>query len=219
MENASPVHAVLLTAPGCPYCPQVLAALKDCLQTGILADLEVIDIATDLERAGQYGVRSAPWFKLNSLEFDGAYSADEIRYWVERASQPDAEINFLDYLLGDGKLARAEQFLRRHPHYLQALIPLFIEEDRRINVRIGVGALLEGMQDSGELQRLVDDLGELIQHQNVSIRIDACHYLSLTDSASAIPYLQQALKDNNDEVRETAAESLQVLGEVTDATT
>jgi HEAT repeat protein len=152
-----------------------------------------------------------PWFKLNELEFDGVYTPAELEQWVDRAARSDAVTEYLDHLLGDGQLNKAKHYLHRHPEQLPALLPLFTDEERRINVRIGVGAILEGLTGNTDLSLLVEPLGRLTKHAQVSTRMDACHYLSLTRSAEAVSYLQDALQDDHAEVRETARESLEEL--------
>ena len=211
--TTSTVHAVLLVASGCAFCPKVHAALEDLHKQGRLASLEVINIAEQPERAGEYGVRSVPWFKLNELEFTGVHTPAELEHWVDMAARSDAVTEYLDHLLGDGQLNKAEQYLQRHPEHLPALLPLLTDEDRRINVRIGVGALLEGLAGTTDLSSLVEPLGRLSKHAQVSTRVDACHYLSLTGNANAKKYLQEALQDEHLEVRETAQESLEALEE------
>ncbi len=205
------VHAVLLVATGCAFCPQVHASLEALLEQGRISSLEVINIAEQPERAEQFAVRSVPWFKLNELEFDGVYTSAELEQWVDKAAHSNAVTEYLDYLLGDGQLDKVEQYLRRHPEKLPALLPLFANKGRRINVRIGVGAVLEGLAENTDLSVLVEPLGRLTTHTQVSTRMDACHYLSLTQSTKAMPYLEQALQDENAEVRETASDSLEEL--------
>lgn len=211
MNTPPTVQAVLLVATGCAFCPQVHASLEALLEEGRISSLEVINIAEQPERAEQYAVRSVPWFKLNELEFDGVYTPVELEQWADKAASSDAVTEYLDYLLGDGQLNKGEHYLRRHPEQLPALLPLFADEGRRINVRIGVGAVLEGLAENTDLSVLVEPLGNLIKHTQVSTRMDACHYLSLTRSAKAVPYLEEALQDDNAEVRETAGESLEEL--------
>ena len=211
MTTSASVNAVLLVATGCAFCPQVHASLEALLEEGRISSLEVINIAEQPERAEEYGVRSVPWFKLNELEFDGVYTPAELEQWVDTAARSDAVTEYLDHLLGDGQLNKAEHYLHRHPEHLLALLPLFTDEERRINVRIGVGAVLEGLSENTDLSTLVEPLGLLTKHAQLSTRLDACHYLSLTRSAEAIPYLEQALQDNNAEVRETASDSLEEL--------
>lgn len=209
--SSQPVRATLLIAPGCAHCPVVLTTLTELVKDGQIASLEVINIAQDTDRARELGVRTVPWFQLNELEFEGAYSAAEISHWVKQATAVDALEVFYDHLLGDGQMARVETLVRRHPQTLTALIGLLTDEQRRINVRIGVGAVIEGLQDTGLLADCVPALVALTQQSNLSTRIDAYHYLSLTGNEAAVPYLQAALEDDHPEVREIASESLAEL--------
>lgn len=211
MTTSSPVHSVLLVATGCAFCPQVHASLEALLEEGRLSSLEIINIAEQPERAEQYDVRSVPWFTLNELEFDGVHTPAELEQWVDTAARSDAVTEYLDHLLGDGQLHKAEHYLHRHPEHLLALLPLLTDEERRINVRIGVGAVLEGLAENTDLSTLVEPLGLLTRHAQLSTRLDACHYLSLTRNTEAVSYLQMALQDDNAEVRETARDSLEEL--------
>ena len=205
------VESILLVATGCAFCPQIHKSLEALLAAKKISTLEVINIAEHPERAEEYGVRSVPWFTLNELEFEGVQTPSELEQWVNIAASDNAVTEYLDHLLGDGQLSKAEQYLRHHRQYLVSLLPLFSDEARRINVRIGVGAVLEGLAEDSDLSILVEGLGELTKHEHVSTRMDACHYLSLTQSAAAIPYLEHALNDENADVRETANDSLEEL--------
>ena len=58
------------------------------------------------------------------------------------------------------------------------------------------------------LKNIVDDLGELARHQSLRVRSDATHFLALTHSDNAIPYLKQLTADKDNEVREIAGDAL-----------
>ena len=206
-----PVHATLLVAPGCPHCPQVKQAMKDLLEQSKISSLELVDISTDLERAEQFGVRSVPWLKLNSLELQGSYSPDELGYWVEQAGTAEGRQALFDSLLEVGQLAQVEAMLHRDPSGLSDLLVLFADQTRQINVRIGASAVLEGLEGSGLLEAIVDELGALTSHGDASTRTDACHALSFIQLPASKRYLQAAVGDPHPDVRETAADSLETL--------
>jgi hypothetical protein len=69
--------------------------------------------------------------------------------------------------------------------------------------------LLEEFAGSDALRALLPRLGELSQHADAWVRADACHYLGLTGDAAARTWLQSRVTDEDAEVREIAAESLQ----------
>ncbi len=75
--------------------------------------------------------------------------------------------------------------------------------------RFGAGVLLEEFAGSDTLRALLPRLGELSQHVDARVRADACHYLGLTGDAAARIWLEARLDDEDADVREIAAESLQ----------
>ena len=87
-------------------------------------------------------------------------------------------------------------------------LPLVQEADLDYKVRLGISAVFEEMEGDDKLKNIVDDLGELAQHESPRVRSDATHFLALTHSDNAIPYLQQLAKDENKEVREIAGDAL-----------
>lgn len=204
--------ALLFIAPGCPHCPAVLQGLSDLLKQGAIGHLEVINVAVHPEQAAALGVRAAPWTRLGPFELEGAQTPQELRRWAELAGSPAGITRYLEQLLRDGQLARAEQQLARHPDWLAQLLPLLTQPDTPMQVRVGVGALLEGQAGSAELQALVPALGELSRAADHSVRADACHYLGLSGSAEAAAFLQARLADESSEVREIAGEALEMLG-------
>ncbi|WP_127476067.1 HEAT repeat domain-containing protein [Sulfurivermis fontis] len=211
---ATPPDALLFIAPGCPHCPVVLQALSEMVKQGSIGRLEVINAAAHPEQAAALGVRAAPWTRLGPFELEGAQTPQELRRWLELAGQSDGITRYLEQLLRDGQLARAEQQLARHPDWLAHLLPLLTQADTPMQVRVGVGALIEGQAGSAELQALVPALGELSRATDHSVRADACHYLGLSGSAEAVPLLRARLEDENGDVREIAGEALDVLQQV-----
>lgn len=202
-----------MTAPGCPHCAGMKQGLQHLYDEGLLSQLEVVDISQQPDRAEQYGVRSVPWCELGRFELAGAHSEGELRQWAEQATLDEGMLVYLGELLGSGQLAIAERILRRYPGELPWLLALMQDNEQSINVHIGIGALFESLQGEALLADLVDELGKLTRHDEARVRGDACHYLALTGDARALPSLEAALQDDNDDVREIAAEGLELLKE------
>jgi HEAT repeat protein len=70
---------------------------------------------------------------------------------------------------------------------------------------------MEELEGSELLAGMIDRLGALTNHPAAHIRGDACHYLALTGSRRAIPYLRPLLEDNDASVSALARESLHAL--------
>lgn len=201
-------HALLFTAPGCPHCPGVKAALQKLQQEGVIATLALHDISQEAEKAAALGVRSVPWLKLGEFILTGAQSPQQLRQWAERAAHPGGMSGYLAHLLKDGELATAEQFLAAQPQHLHALLPLLEDAESPIQVRIGVSALLEGFEGSAALRGLLPQLIALSEDPDHRLRSDACHFLGLSHDTAAREALQRCTGDDHAEVREIATEAL-----------
>lgn len=211
--NPTAPDALLFIAPGCPHCPLVLQALSDLVKQGYLGRLEVVNVAVHPEAAAALGVRSAPWTRIGEFELEGAQSPQELRRWVELAGEENGFAAYIEQLLKDGQLARAEIQLEHHPERLERLLPLLEQPELPMQVRVGLGALFESFVGTATLQSLTDELGRLSTHADHRVRADACHYLGLSGGNAAVIYLQQRLDDEHPEVREIAAEALEQLAE------
>lgn len=208
-SSITPPDAELLIATGCAHCPVVLEGLSSLIKEGIIGGLRVTNIATHPERARELGVRTVPWLQLGPFVLKGLYSPAELRQWANRAGSMDGMRQYLHDQLKQGDLSAMEGLLADQPGWLPALIPLLEDEDTDMKVRIGVDALLESLSDRVDLTPLVAELGRLSRHARQSLRADATHYLSLTGSPDAIPFIKARLQDDSEEVRAIAEEALQ----------
>ena len=93
------------------------------------------------------------------------------------------------------------------------LLELFPDPGTSLNIRVGIGALMETLADSDVMHRHIDDLGKFTRHSDSQVRIDACHYLSLTGLQAARQYIQALLEDEDAQVKEVAQESLDSLAD------
>lgn len=211
--NKNKPAALLMTAPGCPHCAGMKRGLQQLYEEGLLSQLEIVDISRQPDLAEQYDVRSVPWCELGRFELAGAHTESELRQWAERAASDDGMLFYLGELLGSGQLATAERVLRRYPDELPWLLALMQDSEQSINVHIGVGALFESFQGEPLLAGLLDELGDLTRHTEARVRGDACHYLALSGDTRAVSWLEAAIQDENQEVREIAVEGLELLKE------
>jgi hypothetical protein len=209
--NTSPLEAELLIATGCVHCPVVLEGVSTLLKEGVIGSLRVTNIVSQPERAQELGVRSVPWLQLGPFTLQGLHSPAELRDWAKRAGSVEGMSLYLHDQLKQGHLEAMEKMLASQPQWLMALLPLLENEDTDMKVRIGVDALLESLASDTDLSGLVEGLGRLSQYDRQALRSDATHYLALTGSPSAIPYLEARLQDDSAEVREIAEEGLAEL--------
>lgn len=210
-DTPSTPDALLLLSSGCPHCPIMLKTLSELLKQGAIGRLEAVNIEHHPEQAAEVGTRSVPWARIGLYEFQGAITPAELEGWVVDYGTVTGMSRYLTMLLKEGQLAKAEQLIQQSPKQLQALIPLIEETDTEMTVRIGVGALLEGVEGEPALTPLLTELARLSGSEDANIRADVCHYLGLSLNPEARPHLEQRINDDSSEVREIAAESLLMI--------
>jgi hypothetical protein len=211
MPNESPPDALLLLTQSCAFCPAMLESLSHLVKAGHIGKLEVVNIERHPEAAQERGVRSVPWVKLGPFELDGLRTQAELALWAERAGTAEGVAEYVRELLATGGLKKLIELVTRDPVYLDALPILLVDADAELQVRLGLGALMEELQNQPVLARLVAPLGKLTEDERAPIRSDACHYLALSGNLKALPYVERLLQDSDETVREVAQESLASL--------
>jgi HEAT repeat protein len=203
--------ALLLISTHCPHCPAMLSALADLVKQGTVGRLEVVNLEQRPEVGQTLGVRSVPWLRIGGVELAGVRSKAELADWAAKADSEAGMADYFHLLLKEGQLPRAQALIEADPTLLAAVLPIVDNVDASLNVRLRAGELLENFAGSDTLRALLPRLGELSQHADARVRADACHYLGLTGDAQAKSWLDSRLGDDDADVREIAAESLDSL--------
>lgn len=207
--NTRAPDAELLLAPGCPHCPAVLTILSELVKHGRLGELRVVNIIERPDLADARGVRSVPWLRIGPFELTGAQSRAEIETWVDRVEDSEGMKIYLRDGLTSGQLANVTAACRRDPALLPHLLSLVADLDTPLNVRIGVGAVLEDLAESGLPTTLIDAITRLANSEHAQIRADAAHFLGLLGTPAAYVKLEALRKDPDPQVREIASDSLE----------
>jgi len=203
--------ALLLISTHCPHCPAMLSALADLVKQGVIGRLEAVNLEQHPEIGQTLGVRSVPWVRIGRIELAGVHSKAELADWAAKADSAAGMADWFHMLLKGGQLPKAQAMIEADPTLLAAVLPIVGNSDASLNVRLGAGVLLEEYAGSDTLRALLPRLGELSQHADARVRADACHYLGLTADAAARPWLDECMADEDADVREIAAESLQTI--------
>lgn len=207
----SSVSVLMLMGAQCTFCGPMMQMLIELMKTGLLAELRIVNIETSPELAQQHGVRSVPWLQIGPFELAGSRSKKELLLWIERASSFEGLSEYLEEVLSEGKIDYANKLIQRYPQALENVIDLMADPEAKINVRLGVGVIIEDMAVSKEFKAVIPRLIEYLSDGDARIRGDACHYLSLTKDVSYVPAIKKLLSDENEEVREIAQDSLDEL--------
>lgn len=203
--------ALLLISTHCPHCPAMLTALADLVKQGVIGRLETVNLEQHPEVGQTLNVRSVPWVRIGRIELAGVHGKAELVDWAVKADSDDGMADYFHMLLKEGQLPRVQAMIEASPDLLSAVLPIVGNVDASLNVRLGAGVLLENFEGSDTLRALIPRLGDLSQHDDARIRADACHYLGLTRDTASRPWLTPRLKDDDADVREIAAESLETL--------
>lgn len=203
--------ALILIGTHCPLCPSVLAALAEMVKAGKIGKLEVVNVEARPDVAQALHVRSVPWVRLGGLTLTGVHSQAELEQWAQRAGTVEGQMAYLEEMLGSGQVSEATDFVRNTAGSMQAVIRLLADPQQKINVKAGIGVIVEDLEGSEILAETVDELGKLLSSESAEVRADVCYYLGLTHAKSARKYLERCLQDEDPDVREIAAESIQLL--------
>jgi len=209
LNSMTAPDALLLISTHCPHCPAMLAALADLVKQGTVGRLEAVNLEQHPEVGQAIGVRSVPWVRIGRIELAGVHSKAELADWAGKADSEAGLADWFHMLLREGQLPRAQTLIEADPSLLAAVLPIVGNVEASLNVRLGAGVLLENFAGTDTLRALLPRLGELSQHGDARVRADACHYLGLTGDADAKVWLDARLGDDDADVREIAAESLQ----------
>ena len=210
MSPDSP-DALLFLSGHCPHCPALLAGLTDLLKRGLIGRLEAVNLDVHPEAAETLGVRTVPWLRMGPFVLTGTRSLAELEVWAGRGAGEAGMADGFHDLLKSGDLQQVLDLVAAQPHRLAALLAIVGNPEASMNVRVGAGAALEEQGGKPALAALVPDLGALSNHPDARVRTDACHYLGLSGSEAARPWLQARLTDRNADVREVALEALESL--------
>ncbi|ROR32202.1 HEAT repeat domain-containing protein [Inmirania thermothiophila] len=203
-----PPTAELLVAPGCPHCAHMERLLTALQREGLIARLEVVDLARHPERAEALGLRGVPWLRLGPFELEGLHGPDALRRWIERTGTVEGHAEYVRSELAGGRLSLMERRVLQAPgRWTPALLHLLAREDLDLKVRLGLDALLEMLAREGLLEGWIEALAELARGEGPARRADAAHYLGLTGSPAAVGPVEALLEDPDPQVRDIAREA------------
>ncbi|MCU7843556.1 MAG: HEAT repeat domain-containing protein [Candidatus Thiodiazotropha sp. (ex Monitilora ramsayi)] len=209
-EKQAP-DAQLLLATGCAHCPVVLEGLTQLLKQGKIGRLEAINIVEHPEAAQEAGTRSVPWTRIGEFELEGALSPKELARWVELAGDEAGFSEYYSHLLESQRAHQVIALIKKRPKTLSKLIDLLKSDATPMAARIGVGVVIEALEGNDILHQILPDLTALTRSEEPNVRADAAHFLGVTRHPAAAEPLKPLLSDSHPDVREIAADSLEML--------
>ena len=202
---------ILAITPSCPHCPNVMQTLNELVKQGEVGSIQVINIAVDSRFADDNQIRSVPWLKIGRFILTGVQSKQTILEWIKKGQSAAGTREYLVETLSGGELETTIQMLQQHPEAIDHFLPLIEDEETNINVRLGIAAIIETLDEQDILQRLVPGLLQLLQHPQARVRSDAAHFLSFMHDKEIIPALEGLKDDPDADVRDIVLEALETL--------
>jgi thiol-disulfide isomerase/thioredoxin len=211
MSKRQPPDALILLATGCAHCPAVLEGLSQLLKQGKIGRLEAVNIVEHPEAAQEVGTRSVPWTRIGEFELEGILTPAELERWAELAANEKGYADYYSHLLENQAAHQVTALIEKRPQNLAYLIELLTSAETPMAARIGVGVVMEALENSAPLHQALPELEKLSRSDKANIRADAAHFLGLTQLPAAQTSLKPLLDDPNPDVREIAADSLEML--------
>lgn len=206
-------QVLMLVGTGCQHCAPVQASLSELVEEGVIDSLEVINVEENPEVAAEMGVKSVPWLRIGWFELEGVRSKAELKRWVGNITSDEGVSEYYAEILAQGRVKQCLSLLQQHPETMSAVIRLMSDPDEKINIRLGVGVIMEEYASNSEFEKFIPELAAFLSHEDSRLRLDVCHYLSLTQNPDMIKLIEPLLNDVSDDVREEAEDSIESLKE------
>ena len=206
-------QVLMFVGTHCQHCAPVLTSLSELVKEGVIDSLEVINVEKRPEVASEMAVQSVPWLRIGWFELEGVRTKAELKRWVENTRSAQGISEYYAEILAQGRVKQCLVFLQQHPETMESILQLMSDPNEKINVRLGIGVIMEELAASSDFETYVPQLVGFLTHEDYRIRQDTCHYLSLTQCPELIKTIEPLLDDLNEDVREEAEDSIQSLRE------
>jgi len=210
-DLSKPVDILVLIAPTCPHCPQVVRAALSMAIIQPLITVWVADAVQYPDLAERYKVKSTPTTIINDgMTIVGQIGVEQLADRLIRAMEDSSLTTILDSMIKSGRAEDAAELICKE-NQPKAIVPIYLSKE--FTVRMGaLVAMEEALQINPRiLDDLVDDLAPLLFQEEVGLRGDTADLLGKIGNPAALPALRRAAEDPDPDVREAVLEALEIL--------
>jgi alkyl hydroperoxide reductase subunit AhpF len=204
---------MILIADTCTYCPHVVESVLAMAVHQPLITATIVDAIQFGDLAERFKVKSVPTTIINdNRTVVGQVGINQLVDHLLNSQGPESLIADLDSMIQSGRAEDAAAVLCEN-NKPRAILPLYVSKEfsRRIGALVAIEEALA--INPRILDPVLDDLIDLLSHEDVGLRGDTAELLGKTGNRAAIPALKKTLDDPDPDVREAAAEALEALGE------
>jgi alkyl hydroperoxide reductase subunit AhpF len=204
---------MILIADTCTYCPHVVESVLAMAVHQPLVNATIVDAIQFGDLAERFKVKSVPTTIINdNRTVVGQVGIDQLVDHLLDSQGPESLTADLDSMIQSGRAEDAASLLceSKKP---RAILPLYASKE--FSKRIGALVTIEEALAINPriLDPALDDLIDLLSHEDVGLRGDTAELLGKIGNPAAIPALKRTLEDPDPDVREAAAEALEALEE------
>lgn len=204
---------MILIADTCTYCPHVVESVLVMAVHQPLITALVVDAIQFGDLAERFKVKSVPTTIINdNRTVVGQVGINQLVDHLLNSQGPESLTADLDSMIQSGRAEDAAALLCES-NKPRAILPLYVSKE--FSNRIGALVTLEEALSINPriLDSALDDLIDLLSHEDVGLRGDTAELLGKIGNSAAIPALKKTLDDPDPDVREAASEALEALGE------
>ena len=206
-------QVMILIADTCTYCPHVVESVLALAVHQPLITATVVDAIQFGDLAERFKVKSVPTTIINdNRTVVGQVGINQLVDQLLDSQGPESLTADLDSMIQSGR-AEAAAVLLCGSNKPRAILPLYVSKE--FSKRIGALVTIEEALaiDPRILDPMLDDLIDLLSHEDVGLRGDTAELLGKIGNPAAIPALKKTLEDPDPDVREAAAEALEAMEE------
>ena len=206
----APADLQLFVTPPCSFCPSVAARLLPLPFATTSIYLTVIDAFLFSELAAAQHIKSVPTLVLDDhLRWTGEVDINELGQAISSRDPAALGSETLGRILQvEGGAYELAGMMQRSGKIFPAFADLL--SDERFTIRLAAMVAVEDLQqrDANLALQAVQPMLERYNHTVDAVKGDFLYLFGELRAAEALPLLQRAAADPNEEIREAAAEAL-----------
>lgn len=200
-------------ASGCPHCPAAISQLAALAIAQPKITLTVADALYVVDLAERYRVRATPTIIINGeATMVGQVKVADMVCFLSESAAPESMARILSSMIQSGRAEDAAEVIctKKCP---EAALEVFLAPE--FSIRLGALLAMEEAleRDPRCLDPIVGKLVEQLASGDPPLRGDTAALLGKIGDARAIPGLQAACEDPDEDVADAAQEALEMIEE------